>query len=256
MSTQPSNTVPAPVPTPVQNPVPNPVAIPVARNAPGSQSRRVARNLLMTFGTQIVSTGLAFVVTLFLTHYIKAKGNGIYGTAGAFSAILSVLVSLGTSKILVREIAQDRERLGSLVAASITMRIILGLIALGVGGLALLLFPCPSSLKPLIFLGFVGMPITQIVDVLTCALTGVEEFKWQNAVMLTDKILSSVAIITLVLLRAPLWEIISVGIVTVTIDLILLLVAVRRHIHRQGAILQWKIDPAQIRFLLMASTLR
>ena len=220
-------------------------------NPPESQSKRVARNVLLTFGTQIISTALALIVTLFLPRIGTTK-IGILTMAGAFSGVLGVLVSLGTSKILVREIARDRERLGSLVAAGVVVRLALGLLAMGIGWLAITLFPYDKSSKPLLFLGIVGMPIGQIVDVLTCALTGLEDFARQSAVALADKVLSSVALIALVILHGPLWAIITVGIVSMSVNLFFCFLAVRHHLRHRGAILIGKIDPAQIRFLLLA----
>ncbi len=228
----------------------------------GAPTRRVARNLLLTFGTQIITAGLSLIVTLYLPRAIELQGTGIVTTAGALSGVLSVLVSLGTSKVLTREIARDRAQLGSAVAAAIGMRLVLGALALCLGWL-LLPHTNDESSKWLIFLGLVGMPIAQIVDVLVCALTGLEDFARLSAIGLVDKIFTSVALITLAKIylerhassppKVPLlWAVFLVGIVSITITLILYSLAIRHHLRCRDAVPRWKIDRAQIRFLLRA----
>ena len=90
--------------------------------SPGAESTqggsgRVARNIVATLATQLISWGLTFAVTLYLPRYVGDAGLGKLAFAASFMAIFGVIVPLGTGTLLVKEIARDRSRTGELLVA-------------------------------------------------------------------------------------------------------------------------------------------
>ena len=176
-----------------------------------SRSNLVARNILVTLATQLALWALSFGVTLYLPGYLKDSGLGTMTLVGSYATILSVMVSLGTSKFLIKEIARDRSRTGELLAACLVMRLVLGLLALLVGWLGTRLMNYTASLQLFIMIALVVMVIAQLGEVMTSGLAGLEEFPKQNASLLMERVVSSTLIILLVLLRQPLWTFIAIS---------------------------------------------
>lgn len=58
-----------------------------------------------TFALKVISTGLAFIISLLLARLLGAKGYGIYAYAMAWASLLAVPSALGLDRLLVREVA-------------------------------------------------------------------------------------------------------------------------------------------------------
>ena len=179
-----------------------------------SRSRRVARNVLVTLATQLTSWGLTFAVMLYLPRYVGDTGLGNLAFAASFVVIFGVFVPLGTSTVLVREIARDHDRAGELLTAALLLRLPLGLLMGAVAiGVASLLHYSPL-VQLLVVLGMAGMIVVALNDALASALQGQENMTRQSAAVLVEKFLASGLTILLVLERAPLWTLAAVGLFT------------------------------------------
>jgi len=181
---------------------------------------RVARNVLATLGTQILSWGLTFAVTLFLPRYVGDVGLGKLAFAASFVTVLSVVVPLGTSTLLVKEIARDGARTGELLLAALLLRLPLAVLMTGaaIGLVALLGYPPQTRL--LVTVAALGMVVYTVNDALGAALQGQENMPRQSVGLLADKFLASGLTIFLILRHAPLWAIASVGIWTGLVSLL------------------------------------
>src|SRR5262245_26783449 len=90
-------------------------------------SRLVVRNVVVTLGTQLVTWALSFLVTLYLPPYAGDAGLGKLAFAASFVAIFAAVAPIGTSIVLMKEIARERGRAGELLAAAICLRVPVGL---------------------------------------------------------------------------------------------------------------------------------
>lgn len=185
-----------------------------------SRSQRVARNVVGTLATQLLSWALTFAVTLYLPRYAGAGGLGKLAFAAALASLLGTLVPLGTSTVLIREIARDRSRLGELLPAALLLRVPLGLLMTGLTiGVAFGLHAWdpvhyPVLTRTLIVLAALGIGLAAINDALASALQGQEKLGRQNIAALLEKFLSSALLIALIFLHAPLWSLAAVGLFT------------------------------------------
>jgi len=170
-----------------------------------SRSHLVARNVIVTLVTQLFMWGLTFGVTLYLPRYLKDTGLGTMTLVGSYAMIFSVFVSLGTSTALIKEIARDRTRTGELVSTALLMRLGLGLVAIAAGWLGTRLLGYSASLQFFAVIALVVMIVSQLGDVLSSALAGLEEFPRQNASLLVERALTSCLLIGLVIFHRPLW---------------------------------------------------
>ena len=185
------------------------------------RSRLVARNVAATLATQLLSWAMTFVVTLYVPRYLGASGLGEITLVVSFAAVFAIMVGLGVSTVLIREIARHRERTGELVAAALLMRIPLGLLACVLGAVAakLLHYNAERQLLVLISLGI--MVLMQLNDVLGSALRGLEEIPRQNLAALAEKLISSVLLVTFVARHMPLSWIVATGAASMSVSLII-----------------------------------
>lgn len=58
-----------------------------------------------TFALKVISTGLAFLISLLLARILRAEGYGIYAYTMAWVSLLGVLAVLGLDRLIVREVA-------------------------------------------------------------------------------------------------------------------------------------------------------
>ena len=185
----------------------------------GSSSQKVARNVMMTLGTQLISWSLTFAVTLYLPRYVGAEGLGKLAFAASFVTLFGAFVSLGTSTVLVKEIARDHRRAGELLPAAVLLRLPLSILATGLAIAAVSWLGYPSLMRVLITAYALGMVVLGVNDALSSALQGMENFSRQSLAVLVEKFLSSSLTIFLVLIHAPLWEIAAVGLFTGSVSL-------------------------------------
>ncbi len=190
-----------------------------------SKVHLVARSVAATFVTQIISWILTFAVMLYLPRYVGAVGLGKLAFAGSFVALFSVIVPLGTSTVLVRDIARDRSRTGELLLSALLIRVPLALVMTLVAIVAVRLLGYPGITRTLVALMALGMIVNTLNDALAAALQGQEKLPRQSVAVLVEKFLSSGLTIGLVLAHQPLWTLAAVGLFTTSVSLLVNLTA-------------------------------
>lgn len=192
---------------------------------PAPAAHRVVRNIAVTLGTQILSWALTFAVTLSLPRYVGDAGLGKMAFALSLAALFGTVIPLGTSTVLVREIAKDRSRTGELLLAAIFLRVPLGLLmtALLIGMISALHAVSPmhySDLtRTLVIIAASGMIVGGVNEALSSALLGQENMTRQSASVLSEKFLSSALVIGLIALRQPIWMLASVALISSLVSL-------------------------------------
>lgn len=170
----------------------------------------IARNIAATLGTQVISWGLAFAATLFLPGYVGADGLGTLTVAASLSGLIGLVLPMGTSTVLVREIPRDRERAGELLQAAVILRLLFGLLLAGlISGITFVV--ASRDLALLVTLGAAGAVIASVNDAFTATLQGQERLPQSNASALVEKVIASAGTVLLVLQRAPIWTFVAVG---------------------------------------------
>jgi O-antigen/teichoic acid export membrane protein len=187
----------------------------------------VARNVMVTLATQLVSWVLTFIVTLYLPRYIGAAGLGKLAFATSFVAMFGVLVPLGTGAVLVKEIARDRSRTGELVVAAGALRILLGLAVAGLVTAVTYILGYPEITRVLVALTAIGMVVGTVNNVLSAALQGQERLPRQSLALIVEKCLSSALTLALIFHGAPLWTLAAVGGSTGVFSVLINLTALR-----------------------------
>lgn len=184
-----------------------------------SRTRLVARNFGATLAAQIISWGLTFVVTIYLPRYVGDKGLGALAVAASFGVIFGLFVSLGTSTVLIRDVARDHSLVGEFVPAALLTRLPLGVAASAIGLAVAWLMHYPRYIDVIIGVSLGLMVWGGVTDVFASTVRGLEEIPRQNAAAVVEKAVYAVAIILLCLHKAPLWALAGISGVTALVSL-------------------------------------
>lgn len=175
---------------------------------------RVARNVLGTLVTQLLTFAMAFLVNLFLPRYLGPEGTGKLAIVASWVTVLGVFVPLGTSQVIVKEVARDRSRAGELLAAGLTLRLGLGLLMVPLTLLLAWGLGYSREMLILLLVSVPGMVIFVLSDVFATIYQGQEELTRFNRATLLDKVAYGLAVLALVALKAPLWMIAGIAVVS------------------------------------------
>lgn len=180
---------------------------------------RITRNVVGTLLTQFLTWAMAAVVTLFLPRYLHDSGMGKLGIVTSLATVIGVLVPLGTSQVMVKELARDPQKEASLLAAGLTLRCVLGLAALPLAYLVSTALGYSNEMRLLVLVGIPGTVIFILNDAFATIYQGREQLAGFNRATLIDKVGYGLGVIALVLLKAPLWMIVGVASVSGLITL-------------------------------------
>lgn len=193
-----------------------------------SRSRLVARNILLMTGVQFLSWGLTTTVMLYLPRYVGDVGLGRITLANSFAAMAAVFVHLGTSYVLVREIAARRGDVGDWLVAAWLLRIPSALIMVLLCILIAQILGYPGEMQLCIAIACVGMLINAGSDAVGSILRGQENFARQSLADLAGKAITTGLTLLLIFARAPLWALVGVAVVAAAGSLVVGLAAFRK----------------------------
>jgi len=94
-------------------------------------ARNVAKNTLALTGGQIISKGLMVVYAGALGRYLSSTGLGQINTAATLCAVVFVL-NLGLDTLVVRDVARARDQSGMYLWNSVVIKLVMGMLAVGV----------------------------------------------------------------------------------------------------------------------------
>ena len=183
------------------------------------QHARVAKNIVGTLVTQLLTFAMAFLVNLYLPRYLGPGGTGKIGIIASWVTVLGVFVPLGTSQVIVKEVARDRSRVGELLAAGLTLRLLMGVVTIPLACLVAWLLGYSRELLVLLLVSVPGMVVFVLSDVFATIYQGREELSRFNRATLLDKIAYGIAVLLLVAFKAPLWMIAGVAVLSGLITL-------------------------------------
>lgn len=177
-----------------------------------------ARNVVVTIAAQMVSWALTFVVTLFVPRYVGDVGLGKLAFAASLVSIFGVIVPLGTTTVLIKEIARDRDRTGELLRAVLCLRIPLAVVMMGLAVGSVSLMGYPILTRYLVLFGGIGFLISTSSEALSAALKGQENLPKDNGTMLIERAVGAILTIAVVVTNSPIWMLAAIAIITSTIS--------------------------------------
>lgn len=96
-----------------------------------SSSGRIARNIQFKLLAEGISRVFSLGLFVLIGRILGDSGYGEYAYPLAFASLFSLLQDWGTNTLIIRELAQDRERLPRLLPTLLTLKLSLSLLTLG-----------------------------------------------------------------------------------------------------------------------------
>jgi O-antigen/teichoic acid export membrane protein len=184
-----------------------------------SRTRTVARNVLALLLTQVISWVLTAAVMFFLPRYVTDIQLGRMTVADSFVQISGVLVAMGSSTVIVMEVAKGRHSPQDYIVSAIGMRLAFALLALLVCVGVAIAFGYPPQTVQFIGIGCAAMAIAMAADVVASVLRGQENIPRQSIADLCSKVVSVLLTLGLMFSRAPLWTLVAVAILAAVTSL-------------------------------------
>ncbi len=119
---------------------------------PGMGSRAL-RNTALVLSARVLSRVIALFTVLLTIRHLGADSFGRFGLLVTLASIVAVLIDLGFNSLYPREAARHPEEIDRYLGNLVTLRLLMGAVALGVLALALL----PFRLEYLLVPGFLMM---------------------------------------------------------------------------------------------------
>lgn len=181
--------------------------------------RTIAKNASFLMMSQVITWGLSFLLIIFLPRYLGPAGIGQLQLAGSLWAIVAVIATLGTDKLVMKEIARAPDRLNELISATLVLRTVLFLFgALGMAAY-LQLVDYPTQTMWVIWIIGLGALIGQISGSYEAVLKGLERMQHTSLASIISFAVGSLFQIGLVLKGYGVIPIAAAGMISTTASL-------------------------------------
>ena len=184
-----------------------------------SRSRLVARNVLSMLITQVISWVLTAVVMFYLPRYVTDFQLGRITLAESFVQISSVLVAMGSSTVIVMEVAKGRHTPQDYILAAVCMRLLFALAALVLCVAAATVLGYPAETRLYIAIGCVAMAVSMAAEAVSSVLRGQENIPRQSLADLCAKAVAVILTLVLLFSHAPLWSLVAVSVLAAAVTL-------------------------------------
>jgi O-antigen/teichoic acid export membrane protein len=226
---------------------PPPVAAAAVRSAATSGSGRLARNILMLGGGQLVAWFFGIAWTFVVPRRLGPAAIGEFVIAFSTAAILGIIVNQGAAPLLTREIARDHSKAPELVAGTILMRLAIAVPASLGMALYLHLVGFSGERALLIWLATAVIITAAVSGAFQAAFNGVERMEYLAYASLTGTALVSVVGITIVLLGGGI-----VAVVVLNLSLTLLVLVLNVYWSRRVFAVAWRQAARAVPYILRA----
>jgi O-antigen/teichoic acid export membrane protein len=211
-------------------------------------AQRLRRNISMLAGSQVVTWATAIAWTLYVPRTLGARGTGLIVVGWSVGGILTVILGLGTRTYMVKEIAATPSRAPSLLGTALLLR------AISV---------VPTALIVVAFVWIAGYGTEQAVvlyltggwvllslflDPLQAVFQGIERMRFLAYADIINKGALSFLAIVLVAFGVR-----ATGLVAMSVVVMALVVALNIVWMRRWAAIEWRLDLARLRSLVVGS---
>ena len=205
------------------------------------------RNLVHLLTYQLMTWIVTFLFLIYAPRKLGTDAMGAYGYAVAYVGFFTLIAGLGTSTVLVRDVARDAGRLSPLVYNALLMKVVTG-VAVPVVGVALAwAIGNRGDRLALIAIGFGGMVFVSLMEVATGALNGLEIISRPALLIVVQTYIASGGGVLAVLLGYGILVYGSIVTLAALVAMLASLVMLRPHVHRP-----FHIDRGILRHLVRA----
>ncbi|MDR3709362.1 MAG: flippase [Capsulimonadaceae bacterium] len=195
-----------------------------------TRTNMVARNVLVSVANQLLTWVLSFWVTVMLPQHLGDVGFGQFCLAFAIAGLCGIVITLGTSTVLVREVARDHGRVSDLLPAALAVRLPLTLAAIGIALAASEILHYSREVTLLIVIAEAATGLGTFNDAFGSVLQGLEQLPKQNLPIFLERLIYSVGTIILLLMNQPIWTLIAISLLSNVCSLLINIILVRPYV--------------------------
>jgi len=195
-----------------------------------STGRTIAKNATVLMASQLVTWGLALVLTIFLPRYLGAANVGKLQFANSMWAIVAVVVTFGMDTLLTKEIARAPARAARLFGNTVILRI--GLHALGYIALAFYLWlfrdRYPVETAYVVYIVGASSLVWQLNSACQAVLQGLERMEYISIANVAGKAVNTLVCIAALLAGLGVYAVAVVAVAAALVTLAVEVSALRR----------------------------
>lgn len=168
------------------------------------EQKSVAKNTTFLTSALVFQKALTFLYYIFLARLVGPADVGKFVFAMSFTTMFTILVDLGLSQVLTREIARERDKAEKYLANVLSIKIILALLA---GALVVILINAmhyPLLTKQMVYLATIVMVVDSFQLVFYAVFRGFQNLKYESIGMSSGQILVFITGLIGLKLGAPL----------------------------------------------------
>jgi O-antigen/teichoic acid export membrane protein len=198
------------------------------------QKGKIARNIVVLMGSQVITWGLALVLTTVEPRYLGPEGVGQIRLAISLWAIINVFAELGTSTLLTLQFARDPKRAAALLRPVLKLRVTAEML----GWIAILVIVLAAGYDKdtaiVIALVGLGLNVTIVAETARASLYGLQRMGAAARVDVITKVVTVVLIVLVLVLggRAE-WVAIAM-LVAAIVSCVLMWIPVRHEAAQYG----------------------
>jgi O-antigen/teichoic acid export membrane protein len=223
-------------------------ALGAATISTGRPTSRVARNIAVLAGGQVVTWCLTLVWTLFVPRALGPAGMGELTVAFAVTGVISVVVSLGIDTLMVKEIARDYQKAASLIGTAMLVRAAFVVPSVIAVGLYIYLGNIGTEQALVLWLATGSMVLGLFAAPFLSTFQALERMQYLAYAGILNKAIFAVASVGLVLVG---FRVVGVMALALAISAAVLLLNIWWRRDMFGV--DWGFRPNQIRFLVVGS---
>jgi O-antigen/teichoic acid export membrane protein len=121
---------------------------------------KLARNTLVALGGTVALKALGFLTTLVLARGLGEDGFGIYSFVSVYMFFVGFFVDLGMERVVTRELAQPKARIGALLGNALILKLCLCVAAIPAAYVVASMMGISGEARTCIVIATLGLPLS------------------------------------------------------------------------------------------------
>jgi O-antigen/teichoic acid export membrane protein len=194
----------------------------------------VARNTIVLLAAQIITRIAGFITAILLTNYLDVDAFGRYNFLLAYATLFTPLCDLGIDVFIIRELSIHPERQGVAVGTAFILKSGLFFLNILVVTASFYFFFGTTSLLPLVFLVSILLSLRTAAGTFSGLFRAHQQLTLDSLLQISAKLFDLVAVIVALLLKAELFLLFQVLIVSSFFQLVYAFTIARRHSYLES----------------------
>lgn len=151
--------------------------------------QRIAKNIGVLGVSQVITSILGFFLLIYIARYLGEVGFGKYSFAVSFTALFMIFADLGTSQLIIRELARNKESTGEYLTNISVIKLLLSFLAFGFIAVTINLMDYPQDTIYAVYLFGIYMILTSFALTFRSIFQAYERMEYTAVVTVIEKII-------------------------------------------------------------------